>query len=276
MERRAKSVLLFLGEQVVRPLDRRPQRLLAGIGVALALEQVEALGEPLEQLLGAEEGCAGGGELERERELVEAQAELAHRLARGESRIDRAGARQEERLSVAFGERGHGVGLLAADAQALPARDEHVEVGAGGEERRELGRRLHDLLEVVEEAEHRLVRDVLGEAVLGAERLRRGREDERRVAQRRERDPPHAVGVGVGGQTSRLQRESRLPRATRPGQGEEARVVCSEELDDLGELLLASEEGCRWHRQVRAVQALERREVAVSELVDALGSDRGP
>ena len=98
------------------------------------------------------------------------------------------------------------------------------------------------------------------------------RKDECRVAQRRERDPPHAVGVGVGGQASRLQREPRLPGAARPGQGEEARVVCSEELDDLGELLLASEEGSRRHRQVRAVQALERGKVGLSELVDALGS----
>ena len=141
------------------------------------------------------------------------------------------------------------------------------------QERRELGRCLHHLLEVVEEAEHRLVGDVLGEAVLRAERLRRGREDERRVAQRRERDPPHAVGVGVGGEAGRLQREPRLAGAARPGQGEEARVVCARSVDDLGELLLAAEEGCRWHRQVRAVQALERGEVGLSELVDALGSD---
>ena len=62
----------------------------------------------------------------------------------------------------------------------------------------ELGRRLHDLLEVVEEAEHRLVGDVLGEAVLRAERLRCGLEDELGVAQGRERHPPDPVRVGVG------------------------------------------------------------------------------
>ena len=58
------------------PLDRRPQRLLAGICVAIALEQVEPLRKPLEQLLGREERRAGGGELDRERELVETDAEL--------------------------------------------------------------------------------------------------------------------------------------------------------------------------------------------------------
>ena len=35
-------------EQVVRPLDRRPERLLAGIGVAAPAEQVEALREALQ------------------------------------------------------------------------------------------------------------------------------------------------------------------------------------------------------------------------------------
>ena len=207
----AEEALLVLCEEVVRPLDRRPEGLLARIGVALALEQVEALGELREQLLGAEEGGAGGGELEREGELVEAQAELAHRLGRGEGRIDRTGARQEERLSVAFGERGHGVGLLAADPETLAARHQHIEVGTCAHERRELGRRLHDLLEVVEQAEHRLVRDVLGEAVLGAERLRRGREDERRVAQ-----------AARAGPTTR-----RRGRRRRPDQPPAARVASS-------------------------------------------------
>ena len=41
---------------------RPGEGLLAGIGVALALQQVESLGELLEQLLGAEERSAGRGE----------------------------------------------------------------------------------------------------------------------------------------------------------------------------------------------------------------------
>jgi hypothetical protein len=87
----------------VRPLDRRSQGLLAGIGVALALEQVEPLREPLEQLLRAEERRAGSRELEGERKLVEPQAELCDRFARSERGIDGAGAGDEERLSVFLG-----------------------------------------------------------------------------------------------------------------------------------------------------------------------------
>ena len=98
----------------------------------------------------------------------------------------------------------HWIGLLATHAQPLPARDEHVEIGAGADERRQLGRRLHHLLEVVEEAEHRLVLDVLGEAVLGAEQPTGSREDECRVAEGRERDPPDAIGIGVRGHARRL------------------------------------------------------------------------
>ena len=44
--------------------------------VAAALEQVEPLPDPLEQLLGAEELDPGSGELDREREAVEAADQL--------------------------------------------------------------------------------------------------------------------------------------------------------------------------------------------------------
>ena len=70
--------LLVLVEQVVAPRDRRAQRRVALVGVAAALEQVEPLRDPLEQLLGAEELDARGGELDREREAVEAADQLVH------------------------------------------------------------------------------------------------------------------------------------------------------------------------------------------------------
>ena len=71
---------LFRREQVVRPADGRVQGLLARIGVAAALE-LDAFPEPLEQLLGREDRDARGRELEREREVVEARAELARSRA---------------------------------------------------------------------------------------------------------------------------------------------------------------------------------------------------
>ena len=66
--------LLLRREEVVRPADGRVERLLARIGVAPALEL--DVPEPFEQLLRREDRDARGRELEREREVVEAPAEL--------------------------------------------------------------------------------------------------------------------------------------------------------------------------------------------------------
>ena len=115
-----------------------------------------------------------------------------------------------------------------------------------------------------------LVGDVLGEAVLGAERLRCRLEDELGVAQRSERHPPDPVREGVGGLCRGLQGEPGLPRPAGPGQGEQAGVLAGEEREHLGELALPAEEGGGRDGQVRPVERLERRELAVSELVDPL------
>src|SRR6188508_3054496 len=50
----AKEPLLILGEQAVAPFDRGSQRLVAGVGIAPALEQVEPGREPLEDLGGGQ------------------------------------------------------------------------------------------------------------------------------------------------------------------------------------------------------------------------------
>ena len=68
--------LLVLAEQVVAPRDRRAQRGVAFVGVPAALEEVEALPDPLEQLLRAEQLHPRGGELDRERKAVEAADQL--------------------------------------------------------------------------------------------------------------------------------------------------------------------------------------------------------
>jgi len=61
-------------EQLVRPLDRRPERLLARIDSPACPEQVDALRETLEQLPGRDDPDARRSELERERQLLEACA----------------------------------------------------------------------------------------------------------------------------------------------------------------------------------------------------------
>lgn len=74
------------------------------------------------------------------------------------------------------------------------------------------------------------------------------------------------------GRGRRLQGESCLPRATRPGQGQETEVVTGEQRYDLRELALAAQERRGGHREVRLVEALERGKDLVTELVDPLTS----
>ena len=92
-----------------------------------------------------------------------------------------------------------------------------------------------------------------------------------RVLQRRQRHPPDAVGVGLRRLGRRLEREPRLPGSARPRQRQKPRSVSLQEVDDLGQLALAAEERRRRHGEVRPIEAPERREGAVAELVDALG-----
>ena len=70
-----------------------------------------------------------------------------------------------------------------------------------------------------------------------------------------------------------LEREAGLPGAAGPGDGEQARAV-REQRDELLELVLPPDERARGDRQVRRVERPERREVAVAELVEALGADQ--
>ena len=144
----------------------------------------------------------------------------------------------------------------------LAARHDHFEPRTRAEEPADIRRGSDDVLEVVEQEEHLLVGDVGGEPVLGAE-LPRGRfENEVRVLKRGERNPEDAVRVSIGKGGGCLGGETRLSRAPRPGEREQTDVVTGEQRARLAELPLSTEKRCRWDRQVRLVERLERREVA--------------
>ncbi len=65
-----EELLLVVGEKVVRPLDRRAERELARFRIAAAFQEIEALGEPVEDLRRGKDTGAGRGELDGEREVV--------------------------------------------------------------------------------------------------------------------------------------------------------------------------------------------------------------
>ena len=84
-------------------------------------------------------------------------------------------------------------------------------------ERGQLGRRLDHLLEVVEQEQELALADVLGEAVLGAERLGDRLGDEGGIAQGGEADPEDARLVRGNERRGGLERESGLAGAPGPG-----------------------------------------------------------
>ena len=75
---RSEHALLAVVEQLMRPVDRRPQRLLPRVGVTAALEEIESLPDPLEKLLRREDDRSRGCQLERQRQVVEPGAEILH------------------------------------------------------------------------------------------------------------------------------------------------------------------------------------------------------
>ena len=95
------------------------------------MQQVETLGQPIEDLPRRERLRARGCELDREGQVVEAGAEPEDLIASLEP-----GALAEEGYGLGRGERRHLVLDLALDAQALAARDEESEVGAGADKTR--------------------------------------------------------------------------------------------------------------------------------------------
>ena len=126
------------------------------------------------------------------------------------------------------------------------------------------------MLEVVEDEQEPAVGDSVGKAVPRFERLSGDLEHELRVAERGKRGPEDAVGIVVGGFRGRLEREPGLARSGRAGQRQQAGVPACEQGRHLLEFSLPPEEGRRRNREVRPLQARQRRERLAAELVDPL------
>ena len=205
---------------------------------------------------GGERLRAGGGELDRERERVQAGAERGDLLARPDLR-----ALAEEGDGLGLGEGWHRVLDLALHTQELAARNDQGQVGAGEEEAGELGRRLDHLLQVVEEQEHLPLTDVLGKTVPGPERLGDRLCDKGWVAQGGEPDPEDARLVLRNECGSRLESKPGLARAAGAGKGQKPRSLLDAG-EDVCELCLSADEGGRRTREVRVRDRLERRKGA--------------
>jgi hypothetical protein len=148
-----------------------------------------------------------------------------------------------------------------------------------GEQPGDDARRIADVLEVVQD-EQELSRPDPGlndhhrvsiGRNLQPERGRNRGRHQLGVAQSIERDEPAAVLVVADHLLGDAQRETRFAGPAGARERQQTHVVAQEQSEYFAEFLLAAEERCCRDRQIRLVQALQRRKLAVAELVDPFG-----
>ena len=253
---------------------------MALVGVAAALEQVEALPDPLEQLLGAEQLDAGGGELDRERQAVEAADQLVYgRRVADVGRIACARSRNSLTASVSpIGGRSNSASPAIRSGSRLVATK--PERRGGREQLRERPRAIDG------SSCSRLSRTtwaclsprrVAIAAALSPEAPRRAaieRHDERGVADRSERHEDGAAVGLVGEEPCQLDREPGLARAARADDREHARIALEPQRGGLEELALAPEKAGRRGGEVDRARRAERRELRVPSWNSCAGASK--
>ena len=158
--------------------------------------------------------------------------------------------------------------MLRIDVQRLAARDQNNGVRGAGEEGRDRRRGLDDLLEVVDEGEQPLVRHVLDQSVVGADRVSDRALDESGIAECLQRNPEDPVWELLDRLGRELERQPGL--AASAGARERDQAMLANELTRLLELALPPDERIRLDREVRPIEGLERRKIRVPELVETL------
>ena len=268
----AEERLLRSREEVVAPFDRGMQRALAPWDIVrTAGQERQSFLQTLEDLVRRQRDHAGGSQLDRERQVVQAATDLRDHPGRSEVGNGRSRACVEQLDCLLLDERRDGVLLLAGHVQRLPAGDEDVQIRAGSDQFSKARAGLYDLLKVVKEKEQMLVVDVTEELSLRPQHLRRLLDHNRRVAEGSERNPPDAMFIAIRRVGGGLDCESRLARAARPGKSKQAHVRTAEELEYLRELSFPLDEWRRRFREVALVERPEGRELTESQLIKAFG-----
>ncbi len=156
-----EDVLLARRQQVMAPGDRRAQRALPLRRRARApREQRQPLFESLEQDGRRESLHTSSGEFDRERQAIEAPADLGDLAVRDKVGADSQGTLHEEFDRFSLWQRIDGDLPLAVDVQRLAARDEHRQVRTGSDRLCDPGGRVEQMLEVVQHEQQALVADV--------------------------------------------------------------------------------------------------------------------
>ena len=156
------------------------------------------------------------------------------------------------------GERIDGVEMLGGDPQRNAARDEEPQLGAAAHKLGDIGRRVDDLLEVVEDEQHLAVADERDDAVgerallrlLHVERRCERGEEAARVGHVGEPGERRAVGELRRKRARDLGRKARLPDSARSGHRHDA--IRAHEVGEVRELPLPAEQLRARFRQRRA------------------------
>ena len=254
--------MLVRVEKVVAPLDRRAERLLARVGVAGTVEEIEPLTEPVQDLGRREHVSACSRELDGERKVVESRTERGHCLVQGQARAvaeKERGCVRRQRLDRVLD--------LVPQPQKLTAGHEDVEVRAPRDQVRNCRAALHHLLEVVKDEQQLALADVADEIFARAERAADFLQHELLVVDRCQLDPEDARPELRHELGRRLDRQAGLAGAAGPREREQPRSV-TDTCDDRRRVARAAEERARGSREVRVGDRLQRWEGPVAELVE--------
>jgi hypothetical protein len=252
-DRQTPEELLLVGiEEVVTQVDGRPQRPMARRRVAAAArEELERVLEPAQHLVPLEQLHAGGGQLDGERQAVEARGdrrdrggvrvgELEVRPHRGralDEQLDRRGLqdpiRPAGRVQVREGQCRHRELVLTGEAKARPARRQHLEAGTVPQKLGHERRSRRKVLEVVEHEEQpptpqevlELVDQRAPALFAQAQGLRDRAGDRSGTGDRGERNEADGVGVVPHELGSDLQGEPGLAHPAGAREREEADLI---------------------------------------------------
>ena len=226
--------------------------------------------EPLQEAIGTEDLRPGRGQLDSQWQPVEPAADRLDRVVGRQLAADRQRALGEQRRGVPDRKRLQTVLVLARDPERRAAGHEHADAATRADHRAHGRGGVEQMLEVVEEEQQPPAPEEAAEVVGRPDRLRDLRVEELGIGEPGERHPEDSVALGSDELGRDLERESRLSGAARPRHGDEARAV-GQQRGELVDLPLPADERARREREVRRIQAAQRREVAVAELVEPLG-----
>ena len=264
------------GEQVVAPLDRGPERLVARQGGAAAAgEQAEPVVQAVEDLFRREDPGPDRGELDGQRQAVEPADQAGHcRLVSG-GQLERARGRgrplgeQRDRLVLAelgqgFGgtgcgqpERRHRDDVLPRHRERLPAGGDHPQARRRPHQvGHEPGRRAGQVLAVVHDQQQVLVPEIVTEQgpragrglVAQVQGRHDGLADQVRIFHLGQLDQPAAIAEAAGEVGGRPDGQPGLAHPARSDQADQAGL--GELLPDLGQLVTAADEAGRLGRKI--------------------------